>query len=125
MNHTLIDVIVIAILFVLGISWTVARYGKVGERLAFAIVAILSPFIAVFSIFDLIYLVCVGKVTVGPVPLGLPEAERMVAEERKRMFGGELREPILSLRWQRAYELELQREVEGVERFAQRILVNA
>lgn len=125
MSRTVIDVIVIAILFILGISWTVARYGKSGERLAFVLVAILSPIIAVFSFFSLIFSVCTGKVKVGPVPVGLEEAERMVAEERQRMFGGELREPTFTLRWQRAYEIELQRGVEGVERFAQRILVNA
>jgi hypothetical protein len=125
MSRTLIDVIVILALFVLGISWTVLRYGKAGERVAFAVVAILSPLIAVFSVFGLMYSIFTGKVNIGPVPMGLPEAERMVAQERQRMFGGELREPTLTLRWQRAYELELQREVEGVERFAQRILVNA
>lgn len=125
MSHTFVDIIVVVVLFVLGIAWTVVRYGKAGERVAFAVVAILSPLIAVFSVFNLIYLVCTRKVTVGPVPLGLPEAEHLVAEERQRMFGGKLREPTLTLRWQRAYELELQREVEGVERLAQRILVNA
>jgi hypothetical protein len=119
-----IDIAVILVLFVTGIAWTVIRYGK-GERLAFTVVAVLSPVIAVFSIFSLLFLVITGKVKVGPCPAGLSEAEHMVQVERRRMFGGELREPSLALNWQRAYEIELQREAESIQRITHRVFVNA
>ena len=124
MSHTTIDIAVTLILFAAGMCWTVFRYGK-RDRLAFAIVAILSPAISVFSVFSLLFLVITGKVKVGPCPSGLAEAEHLVELERQRMFGGELREPTLALNWQRAYEVELQREAESVQRIAHRVFLNA
>jgi hypothetical protein len=124
MSRTTIDIIVAILLFISGIAWTVGHYGK-RDRVAFTIVAILSPALAVFALFRLLFLVVTRKVTVGPCPPGLTEAERMVEQERQRMFGGELRQPSFGLRWQRAYELELQREAEGVQRVATRVLMNA
>jgi hypothetical protein len=124
MSRTLIDFAVIFVLFAAGMSWTVIRYGR-GDRLAFTVVAVLSPILAVFSVFSLIFLVMAGKVKIGPCPAGLSEAEHMVEVERQRMFGGELREPSFALRWQRAYEIELQREAESVQRIANRVFVHA
>jgi hypothetical protein len=124
MSHTAIDIIVTLFLFVTGIVWTVFRLGT-RDRLAFAIVAVLSPVLAVLSVFSLIFRVATGKVKVGPCPVGLNEAEKLVHAERQRLFGGELREPSLARNWQRAYELELQREAEGVQRIADRMFVNA
>lgn len=124
MSRLLIDIVVLAALFASGIVWTVTRYGSKGERFAFAVVAVVSPLIVLVSVFRFPFLVLTGRLKVGPCPPGLPEAERMVAEERRRIFGGELREPTLSRDWQRAYELELQRQIEGVERIAQRVLVH-
>ena len=125
MTRSFIDIAVLAVLFTTGIAWTVTRYGEKGERFAFAVVAVLSPLIILTSLVRFPFLVMKGSLKVGPCPVGLPEAERMVAEERQRMFGGELREPTLSRDWQRAYQLELQRQVEGVERIAQRVFVHA
>lgn len=124
MSRALVDITVTAMLFSAGIVWTVARYSK-RDRFAFCVVAVLSPLIAFISVFRLIFLVMTDQVKVGPCPAGLPEAELLVAKEHQKMFGGELREPTFSRNWQRAYELELQREVEGIERMAQRFLVNA
>lgn len=122
--RALIDIAVIVVLFVSGMTWTVIRYGT-KDRLAFTVVAVLSPVLAVFSVFSLIFLVITGKVKVGPCPVGLSEAEHLVEVERQRMFGGELREPSFALNWQRAYELELQREAESVQRIANRVFVHA
>ncbi|WP_433966008.1 hypothetical protein [Tunturiibacter gelidiferens] len=124
MSHTAIDIIVVLFLFVTGIVWTVFRLGT-RDRLAFAIVAVLSPVLAVLSVFSLLFKVITGKVTVGPCPAGLNEAEKLVHAERKRLFGGELREPSLARSWQSAYELELQREAESVQRITDRMFVNA
>ena len=124
MSYILIDLAVGVLLFIVGISWTVIRYGT-RDRLAFAIIASLSPLLAVLSVFRLIFLVLANKVQIGPCPPGLNEAEHLVEVERQRMFGGELRKPTFALNWQRAYELELQREAEGVERIAQRVFMNA
>ena len=124
MSRTLIDIAVLAILFASGIIWTVTRYGPKGERFAFAIVAVLSPLVVLISVFRFPFLVMTGRLKVGPCPAGLPAAERMVAEERQRIFGGDLREPTFSRDRQRAYELELQKQIESVERIAQRVLVH-
>jgi hypothetical protein len=124
MSRTVIDVMVTLALFVIGMGWTVFRYGK-RDRLVFAVVAVLSPLIVFISIFRLLYLVLAQKIKIGPCPAGLSEAEQLVETERQRMFGGELREPTMARSWQRAYELELQYEAERVQRIAQRMLVNA
>ena len=124
MSSTWLDIIVVLILFAVGMVWTAVRYGK-RDRLAFAVVAVLSPFIVVAALFSVIFQVIRGKADVGPCPPGLAEAERLVEVERQRMFGGELRRSTFSLRWQRTYELELQREAESVKRIAQRVFVNA
>ena len=124
MSHTLVDIAVGLILFAVGMGWTVFRYGK-RDRLAFTVVAVLSPAIAVFSVFSLIYRSIFGEIEIEPCPPRLAEAERLVEAERQRMFGGELREPTFAIRWQRAYEMELQREAEKVQRVAERVFVNA
>lgn len=124
MNHLLVDTVVIAVLFTLGVGWTVARYAQ-RDRLAFTVVAVLSPIIAVCSVFSLIYLLIAGKVKIEPCPAGLSDAEHLVEVERQRLFGGDLREPSLSRNWQRAYEAELQREAERVQRVAQWVSVHA
>jgi len=41
------------------------------------------------------------------------------------MFGGPMRVPTLARNWQRAYEIELQREAESVQRIAHKMLVSA
>lgn len=124
MSRTVVDIIVIGILFAVGMAWTVIRYGT-RDRLAFTVVAILAPIITVLSVFNLLFLVLTGRVKVGPCPPGLAEAELLVEAERQRMFGGDLRKPSLALNWQRAYEIELQREAESVQRFANRVFVSA
>lgn len=121
MSHTLIDIAVLLILFGFGIGWTVYRYGK-RDRLAFAVVAVVSPVITVFALIVVLLRLCTGqKLQVKPCPDGLQDAERLVEEERQRMFGGELREPMYAKSWHRAYEAELQREAARVQRFAQRV----
>ena len=125
MNHTLIDLTVGFVLFGFGLGWTVFRYAS-RNRLAMAIAAVLSPLIAVIAVvFVLFNLVTGRELHIGPCPDGLPEAERLVEEERRKLFGGELREPSYSRSWQRAYELELQRELAGVQRIAQRVFAHA
>ncbi|HZL29044.1 MAG TPA: hypothetical protein VFC39_21135 [Acidobacteriaceae bacterium] len=120
MHSTLIDLGVLLFLFVLGVSSTVYRFAK-HDRLAFTVLAILSPAIVVISMFRLVYLLMTNNAPLRPVPVGLEEAEIAVEAERKRMFGGELRRPTLARDWQRAYEMELQREAEHIQRFAQRV----
>jgi hypothetical protein len=123
MGHALIDTAVVLILFGFGIGWTIFRYGR-RDRLAFAVVAILSPAIAVFALFMVLARLISGRpLQVGPCPNGLEEAELMVEEERQRLFGGDLRQPTYSRSWQRAYELELQRDATTVQQFAQRVFV--
>jgi hypothetical protein len=124
MSRTAIDVVVTLALFAIGMGWTVFRYGK-RDRLVFAVVAVLSPLIVFISVFRLLYLVLTHRVKIGPCPAGLSEAEQLVEAERQRMFGGELREPTMARNWQRAYETELQHGAERIQRFAQRVLVNA
>jgi len=124
MSRTSIDVIVTCLLFVSGVTWTVYTYAK-RDRLAFAMVAILAPLLAVLSLIRVAYLVITSQVKIGPCPDGLAEAEVAVEQERQRLFGGDLRTPTLAASWQRAYELELQREAERVQRIAQRYLVHA
>ena len=84
-----------------------------------------TPAIAVISLFSLLIRLIIGKIEIGPCPAGLADAERLVEEEHQRMFGGELREPTFAVSWQRAYEIELQREAESVKRVAQRVFVGA
>lgn len=125
MHHALIDTVAGIILFMAGIGWTVSRYAK-RDRVAFAVIAMLSPVIAVAAAVSLlIHLTFDLDTHVGPCPDGLEEAEILVAEERQRMFGGDLRKPTYARSWQRAYECELQREAAGIKRLAQRILVHA
>jgi|SRR6185437_3518695 len=124
MSHLFIDVIVTFLLFAIGVAWTVFRYST-HDRLVFAAVAILSPVLAILSLLMLFVDALRGKIEVGPCPAGLSEAERMVEQERQRMFGGPLREPAFSLRWKRAYEMELQREAERVQRVAHKVFAHA
>jgi hypothetical protein len=124
MSHLVVDLIVLFVLFAFGLGWTVTKYSR-QDRIVFTVVAILSPAIAVFSVFRLVYLVLSRKTTIGPVPPGLEEAEMLVAKERQILFGGTIQTPHLARSWQRAYELELQREAESVQRTAARFLVPA
>ncbi len=125
MSHTLIDLLVGFVLFGFGLGWTVFRYAS-RNRLAMAVAAILSPLIAVIAVvFVLFNLVARRELHIGPCPEGLPEAERLVEEERQKLFGGEAREPSYSRTWQRAYEAELQRELTQVQRIAQRVFAHA
>lgn len=118
-------IIVTLALFTVGISWTVFRYSR-RERVAFMVIAIISPVLMVVSAFMLLVDVLRGNLPeVGPCPVGLTEAERLVEEERQRMFGGQLREPTFSLRWQRAYEAELQRGAETVRRGVDSVFAHA
>lgn len=125
MSHALIDTIVGIVLFSVGMGWTVFRYAA-RDKVAFALIAILSPFIVVISAVRLLYLLIrMKRPQVGPCPEGLTEAERLVEEQRQRMFGGELREPTFARSWQRAYELELQLEASKIKRGVQKVLVHA
>ena len=125
MKFSIVDIFTIASLFVCGIAWTVNRYGKHGERAAFAVVAILSPVLAVVSLIATLIDVVRGRAQISPVPLGLQEAEETVETERQRLFGGERRSPTFSISWQRAYEIQLQRKAEGVQRVADKIFAHA
>lgn len=121
----MIATIVTLALFTVGISWTVFRYST-RERVAFTVIAVVSPVLMVISVFMLLFDVLRGKIPeVGPCPAGLSDAERLVEEERQRMFGGPLREPSFSQRWQRAYELELQRGAETVRRGVDHVFAHA
>ncbi len=125
MSHMLVDTAVVLILFGFGIGWTVFRYGK-RDRLVFAVVAILSPAIAIFAAVIVFFKLAAGRAPqIGPCPDGLEEAEFMVEEQRQKMFGGDLRPPMYSKSWQRAYELELQRDAAKVQRIAQRVFIQA
>ena len=124
MSGTAIDVIVGLTLFVLGVSWTVYRYAR-HDRTALTIVAVLSPVIAVVAIVRLVYLAVTKRVTVGPCPVGLDDAERAVAIERQRLFGGELKEPSMAVSWKRAYQLELQQDTDRVQKVAERYFIPA
>lgn len=125
MGHALVNMAVVLILFCFGIGWTVYRYGR-RNRLAFAVVAVVSPVIALVAFLVVIVRLLAGNRTqMGPCPDGLPEAERLVEEERQKLFGGDLREPAYSKYWQRAYEIELQREAAKVQSIAQKVFVNA
>lgn len=120
MARILLDISVIGILFICGMAWTVTRFAQ-HDRLAFIFVAVLSPVLACVSFFVVLYQIVTGDVKVGPCPPGLDLAERAVAVERQRMFGGELVEPVISARWSRAYQMELQREAERVKRVAYKL----
>jgi hypothetical protein len=121
----MIDTLSGLILFVAGMGWTVSRYAK-RDRAAFAVVAVLSPLLAIIAAISLaIQLILNIETRVGPCPDGLEEAEQLVEEERQHMFGGELRKPTYARSWQRAYELELQREASKVKNFAQKVFIHA
>lgn len=124
MSSLLINITVGAVLFVGGISLTIKRYGT-HDRLAFTVVAILSPIVAVFAVFRLLYLASRRQLKVDPCPPGLEDAERIVERERQRRFGGPLREPSLAKSWTTAYERELQKETDRVREVAQKYLVLA
>jgi hypothetical protein len=121
----MVNVIVTLSLFTIGIAWTVFRFGT-RERVAFTVIAVISPLLMVISAFMLVFDIVRGELReVGPCPAGLTEAERLVEEERQRMYGGPLREPSFSLRWQRAYEAELQRGAERVRRGVDSVFAHA
>jgi hypothetical protein len=121
---TLIDIAVGLVIFVVGLGLTVHKFGT-QNRVAFTIAAVLTPVVAVFAIFQVVYLVVTGRTKVDPCPSGLDEAERLVEAHRHRMFGGDAREPSLANSWRRIYALELQKDSERVQRVANRYLAAA
>jgi len=121
MSTALIDVAVGCCIFVLGLAVTIRKYGK-NDRVAFTAVAVLTPLVAIFAVFRLLYLAAQNRVELDPCPPGLEEAEKIVALQRQQMFGGPLREPTFTASWQKAYERELQKETERVQRVAHKYL---
>jgi hypothetical protein len=121
---TTVEAIVVVVLFVIGMASTVRRYAS-HDRTAFAIVAILSPILMVFATFRTMYLILTGNLSVTPCPPGLEEAELLVEQERQKMFGGEARTPTFSASWKLAYDSELQRDADRVQRMAVRYLQHA
>jgi hypothetical protein len=123
-STALIDALVGIVIFVVGISLTVRKFGN-HNRVAFAVVAILSPFVSLFAVFRVAYLALRGGLAVGECPPGLEEAERIVERQRQHMFGGPLREPSFTKSWRTAYERELQKDTELVQEVANKYLIVA
>jgi hypothetical protein len=121
MNTTFIDITVGAVIFAGGLTLTIRRFGT-QNRLAYAIVAILTPLIAVVAVLRVFYLSAKGQVKMEPCPVGLERAEMLVERERQAMFGGPLRQPLFTASWKIAYERELEKDTERVQRIAQRYL---
>ena len=121
MSTLLVNIAVGTAIFILGIAISVYRLGT-RDRLAFTVVAIVAPFVAVIAMLRLFYLFARNRVTVDPCPEGLEEAEKIVALQRQKMFGGALRAASFTASWQMAYERELQKETEKVQRIAERYL---
>jgi hypothetical protein len=119
MNSPIIDLAVGATIFTVGLTLTIRRFGT-QNRLAFTVAASLTPAIAVVAVLQLVYLIVRGKVKVEPCPVGLEDAEMAVERQRQLMFGGELRKPLYTASWQIAYERQLQRDTERVQRMARR-----
>ena len=121
MSTVLVDIIVGTAIFILGIALTVHRFGT-RNRIAFTVAAILAPLVAVVAMLRLLYLIARGRVALEPCPEGLEEAEKIVALQRQKMFGGPLRAATFTASWKTAYERELQKETERVQRVAERYL---
>ena len=119
MSSIVVNIAVGVTIFVLGIALTVRRFGS-RDRVAFTVVAVLTPAVALFAMFRLAYLFLCNRVELDPCPQGLEEAEKIVEIQRQQMFGGALRESSFTASWQKAYERELQKETERVQRVAQR-----
>jgi hypothetical protein len=125
MSKAVIDAAVGIAIFIIGISLTIHKFGN-RNRVALTAVAILSPLVAVFALFRVAVRIFSGKISVpDPCPPGLEFAEILVERQRQQMFGGPLREPSFATSWKRAYERELQKDTERVQRLAQRYLAIA
>ncbi len=124
MSTPWIDIAVGASIFVFGIGYTIRKFAT-QDRLAFTVVAILTPLAAVVAVFRLFYLICRGKAQCGPLPARLEEAEIIVEQQRQQMFGGEVRKPAFTRSWQRAYERELEMDTERLQKVARRFLAVA
>lgn len=124
MSTALIDLSVAVVLYMLGITVTIMKFGK-RNRAAFTAVAIVSPIIAMLSVFRVLYLFLRGNLKVDPCPAGLEEAENLVEIHRQQMFGGKLRTPTFATSWKVAYDRELQVETERAQKIAERYLVVA
>ena len=122
MSTVLVDVAVGVAIFILGIALTIRRFGG-RDYLILSLCAVLTPFLAVVAFFSLLYLTLRGQQLVDPCPEGLEEAERIVEDQRQRMFGGPAREPFIAASWRRAYQLQLQKETRQVQSVARRYLV--
>lgn len=93
MSMSGINIAVGVVIYTLGISLTVRRFGT-NNRLAFAVVALIAPFVAVYAVFGTAGLILRGRpLVMQPCPEGLEDAERIVEEQRQRMFGGKMRAP--------------------------------
>jgi hypothetical protein len=86
------------------------------------VAALATPIIAVVAVFYVVYARIVGKKVMTPCPLGLEEAERIVEQRRAQMFGGPVREPSMAASWRLAYQYELERETDRVQKMARRYL---
>jgi len=124
MSTVAIDVIVGCVIFVLGIALTLRRFAR-QDYLVLTIAAIATPFIAVFAVFYVIYAMVARKKIIEPCPMGFEEAEKIVERRRQQMFGGALREPSMARDWRLAYQFELQRETDCVQKVARRYLIPA
>jgi hypothetical protein len=120
-----IDIAVGFAIFALGIALTLRRFAK-GEFLVLTLSALLTPVLALAAVVYVIYLIATtGNSQIGPCPLGFEEAEKIVERRRQQMFGGPLREPSMANSWRLAYQMELQRETDRVQKVARRYLVPA
>jgi hypothetical protein len=125
MSKTLIDLLVVLAIFAIGMALTVRRFAY-RNRMALAVVAILSPAVVIIALIQTIFLVfSLKRPSVEPCPEGLEMAERLVEQHRQILFGGPLREPSFTAYWKRAYELHLQKDTQKVQQIAERYLTAA
>jgi hypothetical protein len=117
-----VDVAVGAVIFILGIALSLRKFSG-QDYIVLVLSAVLTPILAVFAVFFVLFAAIRGESSLDPCPDGLEEAERIVESQRQQMFGGPLRPPSISASWKRAYQLQLQKETRQVQTVARRFLV--
>lgn len=117
-----IEVLTFYIVYLLGTSLLIWRYGS-RDRGPSIVVSAVAPILLVAVFVELLVLALAHRIpSISPCPVGLSDAESVVEQQRRKMFGGNAVEPHFASDWARLYAQTLELDAERVQSFARRVL---
>ncbi len=105
-------------MYAFGLGYLIVRYSN-RDRIPMIIATLLLPFMGVLALLVVSFETVTGQLPkITAPPRNLMYAERLSDFHRRRMFGGSVEEPRITVRWMELYEAVVERQTEQVKRIA-------